>query len=152
MFFNAETRPVYQSPTFTVSNDRLPLNHRLFECLVILIAASLSAQTRFLNAARPFGVHKLHEINMLICEAINSGNKEIYDCFQYLVEDIFATDKDTNWNLITQHNAQHHDEFNQLYCFLSADGDLFGLIKFLMSDPSCKYLFPVSKLSVGVEC
>ena len=86
---------------------------------------------------------------MLIYEAINSKNKEIFDCFQLLVEDIFATEKDTHWNLIVQHNAQHQDEFNQLYSFLSADGDLFNLIKFLMSDSSLKYLFPVSKLSVS---
>ena len=75
-------------------------------------------------------------------------NKEISDCFQGLVEDIFSTEKNSHWNLIVEHNVQDV-ESNQLYGFLSVDGELFNLIKFLMSDSSLKYLFPVSKLSVG---
>lgn len=86
---------------------------------------------------------------MLIYEAINTvGNKEIYDCYQFLIEDIFSTDKETNWNLFSTSNSPSN-EFNSLYSFLNADGDLFNLIKFLMGDSSLKYFFPVAKLSVS---
>lgn len=104
-----------------------------------------------MSALRPFNVQRLPEINMLIYEAINSGNKEVYECFQCLIEDVFSTEKDANWNLFTIYSAQNQDEFNHLYKFLNADGDLFNLIKFLMGDASLKYLFPVSKLSVSLN-
>jgi len=121
MFYNAENRLHYQSSSFT---------------------------NRFMSALRPFNAQKLAEINMLIYEAIQTvGNKEIYDCYQLLIEDIFSTDKETNWNLFITPNFPQN-EFNSLYSFLNADGNLFNLIKFLMSDSTLKYLFPVSKLSV----
>ena len=155
IFFNAESKPMYQTAIFTVSyrtgfNLAGPL-----ECFVtnrrrvFLISYFAKMKNRFLDTMKPFNVMRLPEIKMLIYEAMHHNNKEIYDCFQCLVENIFDTEKPNNWNLIAQYDQQHHDEFNQLYSFLCAEGDLFNLIKYLMSDSSLKYLFPVSKLSVS---
>lgn len=102
-----------------------------------------------MSILRPFHFQRLPELNSLIYEAVSSDNKEIYDCFKLLVEDIFSVDKETNWNLFLVSNSTSN-EYISLFNFLNAEGDLFKLIKYLMGDSSLKFPFPVSKLPVSI--
>lgn len=101
-----------------------------------------------MSILRPFSYQRLPELKDFIYEAIKFDNKEIYDCFELLIEDIFSVKKLNNWKLHSVYNSSSKESIS-LYSFLNTEGDLFKLIEYLMGDSSLKYLFPVSKLHVS---